>query len=54
MKPIERRLAEIEARLAQLRPKPVPELPEGMAWIAFTSDAELDALEELATLLGGR
>ncbi len=51
MKPIERRLAELEARLAQLRPKPVPDLPEALAWIAYTTNDELDALEELATLL---
>ncbi len=47
MKPIERRLAEIEARLAQLRPKPVPDLPEAMAWVAYTTNDELDSLEEL-------
>jgi hypothetical protein len=47
LKPIEHRLAEIEARLAQLRPTP-PDLPAELAWVAFCTGDELDALEAIA------
>jgi hypothetical protein len=44
MKSIERRLVDLEARLARLRPPP---LPEGLAWVEWIADADLDWLEEL-------
>jgi hypothetical protein len=43
----EKRLAEIEAKAKQLYPP--PETPPGLAWIAWTSDDELDQLERLAS-----
>ncbi len=45
MRPIERRLAQIVAALAALRPKPVPELPEGMEWVPWLTFTELDRIE---------
>ncbi len=51
MKPLERRLGQIVAALAALRPKPKAPLPGGMEWAAYVPGAELDACEQLFALL---
>ena len=44
---LQRRLAQIEEQLAVLAPTP-PGLDEALAWTAWTSDADLEWLEQLA------